>query len=107
MRRNLVPDWCGTLEQMIRHGTRVAATCRACGRLQRSVDLDAMVALLGRDGSLWDRQPPCEVGDCHGRVYYRAHAGGRLPWALLYSDPALQPYLPIAALCGGWTGATT
>lgn len=101
-----IPYWAGTLEQMIRQDSGVRSECRKCGHQSPALDLEAFVRILGRDGSLWDRHPPCERGDCDGELYFRAtpSRSGGPPWVLLYSDVMLRDRLPIQAWCGGWTG---
>jgi hypothetical protein len=98
-----VMKYMGTLADMKASGTRVICSCSKC-HAWSEVDLDAMILLLGEDGSLWDRSPPCENGDCPELCKFLASGGSvmkplRSWWAFSLDD------LPPRAWMGGWTGA--
>jgi hypothetical protein len=100
--RRTAMKWQGVLSDMKAEGTHVICSCSACG-WHEVVDLDAMIALLGADGSLWDRRPPCEK--CDKTCLFLASPGRGTPvrpckswWAFSMDD------LPPEAWMGGWTG---
>lgn len=71
--------WQGSLGQMKAHGSRLAQTA-GCGCPNRWVelDLDALIAVFGRDHVLWDRRPPCAT--CGKRGHYMASPGPSTPY---------------------------
>ena len=99
-----VPQWMSTLGEMKRWGTRVICSCGKC-HAWRPVDLDPLGVLLDWDGSLWDRRPPCEEGDCPGLCLFLASPGTGTPMRPLKSDGYTLDDLPPQAWMGGWTGA--
>lgn len=94
--------WMSTLENMVAYEAHVIQTCGACG-WWAVTDLAAMVALLGADGSLWDRRPPCEA--CGGESHFMASGGpGTAKRPLLSPRHSTIDTLPPQAWMGGWTG---
>jgi hypothetical protein len=93
----------GTLAQMKTAGSRVICICATCGAWD-VVDVNEMIRLLGADGSLWDRQPPCEVGDCDQLRHFMASSGASAVMRPLLSPGRNFHELPKEAWCGGWTG---
>ena len=88
------------LAQMKRQGSHVISTCSRCG----SWDVDEMIRLLGEDGSLRDRFPSCEAGDCDGLRHFLAGPGPGTPKRPLLSPGRNFNPLPFEAWCGDWTG---
>jgi len=78
-----VPEWMSTLGAMQRHRTRVISTCSRC-RGSRTVDLTALIAQLGADGSLWNRRPACS--SCGKPGHYMASPGPGTPMRPLLAD---------------------
>lgn len=97
-----VPQWMSTLEHMKRWGTHVRCICSTCG-FWSEVNLDPLVMLLGWDGSLWDRRPPCPFLYCEGLMTFHASPGDGTPTRLLSSGVELEA-LPPQAWMGGWVG---
>lgn len=80
-----VLEWQSNLAGMRKHGTRVQWSCETC-RGWGAVDLEPLIARLGEAGSLWDRQPPCKVPGCGGRVFFLASPGSGTPFRPLLSQ---------------------
>lgn len=97
-----VPQWKSTLVRMKENHTHVRMMCLRCG-FWADVDIDLFIALLGWDGSLWDRRPPCENGDCNGLLSFHASPGPGTPFWPLSSGVPLER-LPPQAWMGGWIG---
>lgn len=101
--RTYAPEWMSTVSAMIRHQTRVICTCGACAWWERVEDLTPYRELLGDDGSLWDRRPPCP--ECGALAHFMASPGQGTPMRPLKSPCLISlEELPPQAWMGGWTG---
>ena len=71
--------WQGTLEQMRRHGTRLAQTCitKDCRRWA-PLHIDELIEDHGPDLMLWDRRWPCPA--CGGKTHFMASPGPSTPF---------------------------
>lgn len=99
--RRSVMAWQSTLSMMRAHSTRVRRVC-SCG-FWKDVDVAEMEALLGADGSLWDRRPPCDR--CDRLSHFMASPGPGSPFLPLLSPSASSmDNLPPQAWMAGWTG---
>ena len=102
-RRRHVMMWQGVLCDMKRVGGVAIFTCPSCGTWG-DVDLDVMIRILGHDGSLWDRMPPCENDACDRLAHFMAAPGKNTPMRPMLSLILNRDALPAEAWMGGWTG---
>jgi hypothetical protein len=90
-----------TLGAMKAAGTRVRLMGCGCANWS-DVDLGEMIAMLGEDGSLWDRRPPCP--ECGELQHFLASPGPSTPFRPLQSVPRDSDQNPLPFHVGGWTG---
>lgn len=99
--RRAVLDWQSDLAAMKRLGTRVRLMGCGCPYWS-DVDLDEMIRILGEDGTLWDRRPPCPK--CDGLQHFMASPAPATPFLPLLSVPRDSDQNPLPFHVGGWMG---
>ncbi|NIJ07260.1 hypothetical protein FHS31_000856 [Sphingomonas vulcanisoli] len=73
-----------TLGQMVDNGFTAFARCRGCGKVKQ-IDLDALIAKVGRDYSLWNRRCRCRLTEgCSGWNIFEVGPG----WHVAAYDPS-------------------
>jgi hypothetical protein len=91
--RRVRMTWQGNLSQMKAAGTLVTRMCSSPCRYIERIDLDAMIALLGPEGDLWDARPPCPL--CDGRNHFMCSPGPSTPFRPMLSwDQGPEPERP-------------
>ena len=97
-----VMKWQGVLCDMKHYGGVAIWTC-PCGRWA-DLELDDMIHILGADGSLWDRMPPCDDESCDRLAHFMAAPGQGTPMRPMLSLILNRDGLPAEAWMGGCTG---
>lgn len=90
---HFILEWQSTLGAMRRCGTRVRWSCPTCNRWG-DADVGRLIQLLGEEGSLWDRTPPCEAEGCTGQVRFFASPGAATPFRPMRTDGITHPPPP-------------
>lgn len=82
--RRGVMAWQSSLAEMRAHGTLLLTGCGTASHDLRP-DVEALIAQMGPDASLWGRTPPC--ARCGRLMHYMASAGPATPFRPLLESP--------------------
>ena len=76
--------WQSTVEEMLRHGTRLKLTCTRCPDFY-PVDLNKLAVEKGLSFMAWDATEPCPKPGCTGHLFYLGSPGSGTPFRPLRS----------------------
>lgn len=76
---------CEYADQMLERHWTVISQCLVC-RTKLATNLRHIVAIKGREFSLWNQRPPCRVVGCQGRVQFLGKPPQRSSFMVLEAE---------------------